>query len=260
MPAEERACPARIPFLDEVRGLCCVLMVFHHAFYTLGYFYGIRWGQFLFDFFAVPGPFFAGLFILISGICCRFSRNNWKRGGLLLGVSLAMTLVLWLFMRDSVIWYGVLHFLATAILLYALLHRLLDRIPPAVGVPVFAVLTLLFWCVSPSKGGFIGIPGLFTLDIPAAWQSCRWLFPLGLANGQSADYFPFLQWIWVFLMGVCLGRWAAEGRFPAFMSRPHAPWLSAIGRYTLWIYLAHQPVIYGICWLLHTIGLIPAAG
>ena len=61
-------------------------------------------------------------------------------------------------------------------------------------------------------------------------------------------------------MGVCLGRTAIEGRFPAWMSRSHAPWLSAIGRYTLWIYLAHQPVIYGVCWLLHAIGLIPAAG
>ena len=134
MPAEEKTRPDRIPFLDEVRGLCCVLMVFHHAFYTLGYFYGIRVGQFLFDFFAVPGPFFAGLFILISGICCRFSRNNLKRGVLLLAVAMAMTLGLWLFIPDSVIWYGVLHFLATAIWLYALAHRLLLDLQPH-GVP-----------------------------------------------------------------------------------------------------------------------------
>ena len=261
MPATETGTePARIAFLDEVRGLCCILMVFHHAFYTAGYIYGFDLGRFLFDFFAVPGPFFAGLFILICGLCCRFSRSNLKRGLLLLGVAMAMSLFLMLFMPGAEIWYGILHFLASGILLYALTHRLLDRVPPAVGLAVCGVLTLLCWNLPLGEGGYVGIPGLFTLEVPTAWRHVDWLFPLGLAYGQSADYFPFLKWIWVFLAGVFLGRWAREGRFPAWMSRSRARWLSAVGHYTLWVYIAHQPVIYGIFWVLNALGLLPAAG
>lgn len=260
MPADAATKPARIAFLDEVRGLCCILMVFHHAFYTAGYLYGMDIGRFLYDFFAVPGPFFAGLFILICGICCRFSRSNLKRGLLLLGVALAMSLFLWLFMPASMIRYGVLHFLATAILLYAVARRLLDRVPPAVGVAVCAVMTLLCWHISVFEGGMFGIPGLFTWEVPTAWRSIDWLFPLGLSFGQSADYFPFLKWIWVFLAGVFLGRVAKEGRFPAWMSRPHAPWLARVGNYTLWVYIAHQPVIYGLFWLLDAVHILPAVG
>ena len=260
MPADAGSNPTRIAFLDEVRGLCCILMVIHHAFYTAGYVYGADVGRFLFDFFAVPGPFFAGLFILICGLCCRFSRSNLKRGLLLLAVALGMSLFLLWFMPQSQIWYGILNVLASGILLYAAAHWLLDRVPPAVGIAVCAVLTLLCWNLPVTEGGYLGIPGLFTLSVPTAWRGINWLFPLGLSYGSSADYFPFLKWIWVFLAGVFLGRWAKEGRFPAWMSRPHAPWLSFVGHYTLWMYIAHQPVIYGLFWALSALHLFPAAG
>lgn len=253
MPADRQTKLPRIAFLDEVRGLCCLLMVFHHAFYTAGYIFGAQWGRWLFDFFAAASPFFAGIFILLCGICCRFSRSNLKRGLLLAAVSVGMSVVLWLFFPQGMIWYGVLHFLATAILLYAVGRRLWNKIPPLAGLAVCAVYTVAFWHISPQWGGYIGVKGLLSWDIPAAWQVQWWLFPLGIGIGESADYFPLLQWLGVFFGGVFLGRWAKEGRFPRWMNRSRLPWLGKVGNYTLWVYVAHQPILYGLFWCIFSL-------
>ena len=47
--------------------------------------------------------------------------------------------------------------------------------------------------------------------------------------------------------------WAKEGRFPRWMYRSRLPWLSWLGRHTLVIYVVHQPVVFGLCWLAVTL-------
>lgn len=138
--------------MDEVRGFDLLLMVAFHGFYTAGYLFGFRPAAWLFNFFNPVEPFFAGLFILICGISCRLSHSNWKRGGLLLAVAAVMSAFLFVFMRKEMIWFGILHFLAVSILLFALCRPLLDKIPPAWGVAACAVLTLITWWVPGYRG------------------------------------------------------------------------------------------------------------
>lgn len=239
----------RIHMLDEIRGLDIWLMVIHHLLYTLGYLFGVTWAARAFDWLAVPAPFFAGQFILISGIACHFSRNNLRRGLLLALVAAGMSAVLYFVMPSSMIWFGVLHCLAVCILLYALLRRLIDRIPVWVGVAVCAVLFLFTWNLPVDQGGVFGIPGVWTVAVPETVQAQSWLFPLGLGRGFSADYFPLFPWLFCFMAGVLLGRKS----FPQWMCRSRFPGLAKTGRYTLWIYLLHQPVIYGLCYIVFNI-------
>lgn len=238
----------RIHFLDEVRGLDILLMVVFHGFYTLGWLLDIPVGQELFLFFTPVEPFFAGLFIFICGISCYLSHSNWMRGLILLGISLVVSLVMAVFMPSQMIWFGILHLLAVLILLFALLRPVLEKIPPVVGLAVCAILLALCWHVRFDEGSFFGIPGVWTVDIPQSVVDNTWLYPLGLgkAPGDAADYFPLLPWVFCFLGGSFVGRWAKEGRFPAWMYRRRAGWLSWLGRHTLVIYVAHQPVIYGV--------------
>ena len=56
-----------------------------------------------------------------------------------------------------------------------------------------------------------------------------------------------------FLAGSFTGVWAKEGRFPRWMYRSRLPWLSWLGRHTLVIYVVHQPVVFGLCWLAVTL-------
>jgi len=239
----------RIHFIDEVRGFDIILMVFFHMFYTAGYIFGLEWGKILFWFFQPVEPFFAGIFIFICGISCRLSRNNLKRGGILLAIALLLTLGLWIFMRDEIVTFGILHFLAVAILLFALLRPALDRVPPIAGIVACAVLMLFTWWVPYYNGSIIGIKGVLSWEIPVQFKKW-WLFPLGLGYLPSSDYFPLIPWIFCFLAGSFAGVWAARGQFPEWMYRQRAPFLSFIGRHTLLIYIIHQPVIFAFLYII----------
>ena len=235
--------------MDEVRGFDLLLMVAFHGFYTAGYLFGFRPAAWLFNFFNPVEPFFAGLFILICGISCRLSHSNWKRGGLLLAVAAVMSAFLFVFMRKEMIWFGILHFLAVSILLFALCRPLLDKIPPAWGVAACAVLTLITWWVPGYRGSQFGIPGLLSFPIPESVQACGWLYPLGLGLGEGADYFPLLPWLFLFWAGYFLHFCMGRARMEPLRRSVCAP-LGWLGRHSLGIYLLHQPVIYGVLLLL----------
>lgn len=244
----------RIHFLDEVRGLCVLLMVFYHSFYTAGYIFGVEFAAVLFDFFTPAEPFFAGLFIFICGICCNFSHSNLKRGLLLGGVAVLLSTMLWcgirltILTKDTMIWFGILHLLAVCILLYVLLRPTLNFMPTWLGATLCAVLFVLFWHVSPYEGSYFGIQGLFTVSTPPVERNPL-SYILGLCSvGSAGDYFPLLPWLFCFLAGVYVGRW--HRGFPAWMSRSHCRPLSRLGKISLWVYIAHQPIIYGLCFVI----------
>ncbi len=244
----------RVHFLDEVRGLCVVLMVFYHAFYTVGYIFGVEFASELFQFFEPVEPFFAGLFIFICGICCNFSHSNLKRGLLLAGVAVLMSAVMWCCVRltilteGTMIWFGILHLLSVCILLYVLLRPTLTFIPTWLGVVLCVVLFLLFYHVSPYRGSYFGISGLFTVPTPPADRNVLTYIVGWCRVGSTGDYFPLLPWVFCFLAGTYVGRWRRQ--YPAWMSRSHAKPLSAIGKWSLWVYIAHQPIIFGLCFVI----------
>ena len=183
----------RIVWLDELRGLLVIGMVFHHFCYTLGYLFDVEVGRRIFVGFGPLHPLGAGLFILICGFCCHLSHSNVRRGLLLLGAATAMSLFLWIFMPENRIWFGILQLLAVCILLYAAGSRALAHVPLWCGVAVCAVLLVLTWHLPPEEagrwspgGGFFGIAGLWEVPLPEAVMQQKLLFPLGLARGYSA--------------------------------------------------------------------------
>lgn len=241
--------PSRIALLDELRGLCVLLMVFYHAFYTAGYLLGVGFCRQLFHFFMPVEPLVAGIFIFLCGLCCVFSHSNLKRGLLLAVVAAGVSLVMAIGFSDEPIWFGVLHLLSVCILLYALLRPLLRRAPAWVGFGICAILFVLCRNIpSQYDDGFFGIAGVWTIPISETLLRQAWLYPLGLGRiaGVQGDYFPLLPWIFCFFAGSFLGRPIANGILPAWTYRSHVPPLSFLGRHALWIYILHQPVIYGI--------------
>ena len=226
----------RIHILDELRGLCVALMVIYHALYTYSWMFDWEFATKMQAFFFPVEPLFAGIFIALCGFSCRLSRNNWRRGGLLALVALGMTGVLWVAMPSQVIWFGVLHCLAVCILVFAAAKPLLDRIPPLVGFLVSAALAALLWTVPTTFGGkFLG------MEIPFAWSADIWWFPLGFSGLYSADYFPLIPWLFVFMAGTFVAQW--RDRLPSWCMKPHVKPLSFLGRCSLIVYLVHQPLI-----------------
>ena len=75
-PKKPRRSKPRIHLIDELRGFAIFCMVFYHAFYTVGVLFNIGWAMVLLNFFTPAEPYFAGLFILISGLACNLSYSN----------------------------------------------------------------------------------------------------------------------------------------------------------------------------------------
>lgn len=242
----------RIHMLDEIRGFAVFCMIFYHAFYTIAVFFECQWGRDLLKFFSPAEPYFAGLFILISGISSCLSHSNMERGGKLLLISMLVTAVTFFFDRSSIIVFGILHFLAICMILFGALKNIIEKIPMII---VLILNVVLFVLTIHVPQGMFGVSGLFEITIPAGYYSSNYMFAFGLpsASFASADYFPLIPWMFVFFAGTALGRLAATGKFPVGMYKSRIPFFSVLGRNALFLYVLHQPVIFAICYLVQWI-------
>lgn len=238
----------RIRFLDELRGFAVFCMIFYHAFFILGSFFDAQWANDFFDFFMPVQPFFAGIFIFVCGISCTLSKNNLKRGAVLLAVALGMTLVTAVIMPkfgfvECEIYFGILHFLSVSIIIYALLSRRIGRLHPFAGLLLCAV----FYAFTSDIGnGVLAYGELIKFTLPASLFDSDILMPLGIYSPSfySADYFPLFPDIFIFLAGVFSGVYLKAKGYPAWSYEKRIPFFGFLGRNALIIYIVHMPVIF----------------
>lgn len=237
----------RIHMLDEIRGFAIICMIFHHAFLDVGDVLGLSWGYDVFDALCTVQPIFWAIFIIISGMCSRLSRNTVKRGIIVFLCGGAVTLVTAVLMPlfgfiGAEIYFGILHCLGICMIVTGLFMPLIRKIDYRIGAAVSLILFLFFYGID--EGGlFFGL-----IPLPDSWYGFNFLAPLGLHSDSfySADYFPILPWLFMFLFGAFIGQLALDERLPKAMYERRCKFLSFVGRNSLWVYLAHQPVLYVI--------------
>lgn len=235
--------------VDAIRGCAVLSMVAYH---------------FCYDFFVVCGrdavwferpgihlwqQSICWSFILVSGYVWRWGREHALRRGLLLNLlGLLVTGVTLLVLPEEVIWFGILSFLGCAVLAMLPLDRLLCRVPPQVGL---LGALLLFALLRRLPVGSIGL-GIWQGKVPAKLYALRWLTPLGLPypGFRSADYFPLLPWLPLYLAGYFLYPLLRRRALWQRAAAIRLPLLEGIGQNSLWIYLLHQPLCLGLCLLL----------
>jgi uncharacterized membrane protein len=232
--------PARIWEIDFLRGLSIILMVGYHLLYDLGEFRGVeRFLGFSTDLasgaWTAAQLFFAGLFVLLSGISSTLSRNNVRRGLRLLAVSLAVTVVTYFFDPMSAVYFGILQCLAVSILLYG---AAFTKSGPGATAAAGALV--------------IGFGRLLSFLTRGAVIRFDWLLPFGIHSPtfSSFDYFPLFPWLGIFLIGSALGKSVYASKRSLVPCRlPETP-VNAAGRHSLLIYIVHQPVIMGVFYVL----------
>ena len=221
--------------MDAARGLSLFLMVFHHFFYDLVIFAGAPRQLFWNPVFNTLHYFFAGLFILLSGVSSNFSHSNVHRGLKTLGIALLITLVTRI--MDMTIVFGVLHLLGACMLLYGLTEKFWRQVQEKRP-----------WSIPALSVAGIVLTARFA-DGVATQTPHLWIFGLVTQDFSSADYFPLLPWIFVFLLGTWAGKYIRERRLPAWFYETKVPFFPALGRHSLLIYVAHQPLLYGLTML-----------
>lgn len=233
----------RIHLIDEIRGLAIILMVFYHAFYLLGYQFGFELMSDAQKFFEPLQPPFACLFILISGYSSYLSRSNFKRGIRLLLIAFGFTAVTVLLLpkfglTGTEIHFGILHLLSVSMLLFALLRKYLERIPEKIGIAVSLFLFILTYSVQNGKLLLLDLPDfLYANELTAVFG----FTPIGY---YSADYFPILPYVFMFLCGTFFGRYFDKNTLPRQFYTMHFAPLAKIGQKTLIIYIIHWPLIF----------------
>lgn len=242
----------RIQLLDEIRGIAVFCMIFYHAFYLLGDSFGINGAAELFNFFTPAQPLFAGIFIFICGISCTLSRSNLKRGLILLGIALGMTVVTVFVMPklgfvECEIYFGILHFLSASILIYTALSKKISEVSLFTGI---LVCVFLYAFTSRIGDGVLAYGSLISFALPEKLYETNLLVPLGIYNSDfsTADYFPLFPDIFIFFAGVFLGKYHLATGYPDWCYENKLPFFSFLGRNALVIYIAHMPVVYGIAY------------
>ncbi len=244
----------RIFFIDEVRGLAVLCMVLYHAFYIFYSFFEWGWAKSLFDFFMPVQPLFAGIFIFICGISCTFSKNNFKRGVILLAIALGFTLVTAAVMPklgfiNCEIYFGILHFLSVSIIIFALVSGFIKKIPPAAGVIICSVF---YAFTSGVQNGVLNYGELLVFEIPDVLYEYNFLMPFGIYSPSftSADYFPLFPDIFIFFAGVFAGINFAKKGYPDWTRTEKIPFLGFLGRGALPIYVVHMPIVYALGYII----------
>lgn len=224
----------RIWELDALRGVCILCVIVIHFLFDLVYFLGLSIS--FPPLYAFIQQYGGVIFVVLSGCCATLGSRSFRRGALVFACGMLITLVTWGMYRlgmaagDVVVKFGVLHLLGVCMMLYPLLRRLSTG---ALG----ALSAVLIVCGYLMSGVLV---------------SARFLFPLGLMyeGFTSGDYFPLLPHLGWFLLGVVLGRTVYRekrsllpGRAQDFFLIRFFRWC---GRQSLFLYLLHQPVVYGL--------------
>lgn len=230
----------RIWELDALRGLCILGVIVIHGVYDIVELFGfIRWDYPpLFSFVQQWGGV---LFLLISGISATLGSRSVRRGIMVFLFGMVISVVTFGMYRFGmagkgiIIYFGVLHCLGICMILW----------------PVFKKLP---WWWLGILGLVLAAAGLYIRTLPAV--DTNLLVPLGLVGRgfSSSDYFPLLPNLGFFLIGSALGKSlyrSKQSLLPESTGKSIlARFLMFCGRNSLWIYLIHQPVISGICYLV----------
>ncbi len=226
----------RISWLDGWRGLVCLLMVGYHFVFDLSMFGWVPesftqlWPVFLLQRFIVLS------FIFLSGVSSHFTRSNLRRAAVTFAAGLVVEAASYIV--GAPIRYGILQFLCCAMAVYHFTGRYVERVPDGAAPWLWAGLYLVTRVIS------------YTTFVEPTW-----LYWLGLRNAHfvSYDWAPFFPNIFMFFLGGWFGKRLMAAPADSLLRTADAPkWLTWPGRRTLLIYLAHQPVLYGVCWVMYT--------
>ena len=223
----------RFDILDAWRSLGIVLMVVYHLLYDLALFGVITWQQMFCPPLNALQKFICCSFIFLAGASARFSRSNLRHGLTVLAAHILV--VIGAAVGGETIRFGVLALLGSSMIIWHFAGRYLQRIPAL----FLAVFSAALYFAADAVTGAVSAPA-------------KWLYPLGFTHPtfSSADYFPLLPWLFLFLIGAAFGGWCLEHRETPILTAPLPKPITFLGRHSLFIYVIHQPILFGICTLI----------
>lgn len=229
----------RLTTLDALRGAAIVWMIAFHFCFDLAFLGFARFRMLLDPFWTTQRTLIVSSFLLVAGFSVVLREvfkpggdGFWKRWGQIAAAALLVSAGSYAVFPASFIYFGVLHFMAAALLITRPLLRL---------------------------RGHIVWPALGVLAAHFLWQSegfnPRWLNWVGFVTVKpiTEDYVPLVPWLGVMWLG-CAAGWLWDGRRGLVPSMGEGGGglgrvrggLAILGRWPLTLYLVHQPVLLAL--------------
>jgi uncharacterized membrane protein len=227
----------RLALVDALRGFAVAQMIVYHFIYDLDYFGWVdlamtRDQPWLGWRTAIVTQFLllVGLSLVLRTSFKPSAADFWKRWAQVAGAALLVSLGSWFVFGPRFIYFGILHFIAVALLIARPIVRL-------------GTLNLAFGAAAIAIGLLYSDPAFNTPPATILGFMTR--------RPPTEDYVPLFPWIGVVLVGVGLGAgWQRAGwSMPASLRRlnQNPPrWLVLLGTWALTVYLAHQPLLMGM--------------
>ena len=186
----------------------------------------------------------ASLFIFLAGVSLHISRSRGGpqgrgakgfvlRGAGIFSLGLVINAATFVFIPESPVVFGILHFLGTMIIIGPVLPH------------------------SPWKNYLLGTVAIITGFLFLPITGLIWTIPFGIrpAPFASLDYVPLFPWAGIFLFGLGAGALLYPGGVPhQRWSAPHSRTVEGatyLGRHSLVIYMIHVPIILAILGILY---------
>jgi len=230
----------RYVLIDTLRGLAIVLMIVYHFTFDLAYFHQVDIDFYRDPFWLAFRALIVSLFLGLVGVSLHLA--TWKglnraryvrRLAILAGSAALVSLGSYLVFPDSMIYFGILHFILVA--------------------SVLGLLMVRFYWLNLTAGLALLGAGLWLQHPLFDHPALHWV---GLMTHKpiTEDYVPLLPWFGVVLLGIFLGRRLYRDPLPAVARwRSNHPLVRSLvfgGRHSLFIYLVHQPLFFAVLALI----------
>jgi uncharacterized membrane protein len=201
-------------------------MVIFHTAYDLNMFQFVSWDFSTGFWYAFPRVI-AFTFLFCVGASLNYThrpRINWnsltKRSQKLGLAALIISLSTYFMFPSNWIYFGTLHCIFMGSILGALL----------VNKRKLALVILILILI-----------GQYALDFDIKWVS-------SLTKRQSMDFIPIYPWFWPILLGILIQPFLSK--LSILQEIKPNRYLNFLGQNSLKIYLIHQPVIFGLIWMI----------
>jgi uncharacterized membrane protein len=231
----------RLPLVDALRGFAVAQMIVYHFIYDLNYFGWVRLLMTRDQPWVGWRTAIVSQFLLLVGVSLVLRlahkpawRDFWLRWAQVAAAAALVSAGSWLMFGPRWIYFGILHFIAAALIIGRLLAPLREwNLLLAAG----ALLAWLLYRDASFNATPANVIGFVT------------------EKPRTEDYVPLFPWIAATLAGVGLGaRWQRHGfalASPLQQLNARPPRLLVLlGTWALTIYLLHQPIMIGLLWLV----------